>query len=268
MLLIVAVVVMVRLGFWQLDRLHEKQAQADVLEQTAAEPAVPIGSVVDPGVGSDSVDALRYRTVTATGTYLPDEEVLVANRTQDGQAGYWVVTPLEVSPDESVAVLRGFVELSLGEDGVPVGAVAPPEGQVTVTGWVQTTAERGAFGGSDDRPGQLERFNRLDLDRLGEQVGVPLDPVAIVAIDQQPATQSDLLAPVDRPQPDLGPHLGYAGQWFVFSLIFALGYPFMLRRQASQYEERGREVDAGDGDGPPPPLPPPVRRPAEPSAHG
>lgn len=291
-LLIVAVVVMARLGFWQLDRLHEKQAVADSLERSAAQPAVPVGSVVDPDDGTDAVDELRYRTVTATGTYLTDEEVLVANRTQGGQAGYWVVTPLAISAEESVAVLRGFVDLMVGEEGVPVETVAPPEGPVTVTGWVQTTAERGAFGGSDDRPGQLERFNRLDLERLGEQVSVPLDPVAVVALEQQPTTPGDLLAPVARPEPDLGPHLGYAGQWFVFSLVFAVGYPFMLRRQARQYEERERGQSGGgggDGDGgnggggaderrpvlPGDPTvsgdggsPPTAGRPIEPSAHG
>ena len=249
-LLIAAVLLMVRLGFWQLDRLHGKQDIADAIELSAAQPAVPVDTLVDPDEGTDEPEALHYRTVTATGTYLADEEVLVANRTQDGQAGYWVVTPLEISSTESVAVLRGFVQLALGEEGVPVAAVAPPKGPVTVTGWVQTTAERGAFGGTDDRPGQLERFNRLDLARLGKQVSVPLDPVAVVAIEQQPATSGDELAPVPRPEPDLGPHLGYAGQWFVFALIFALGYPFMLRRQARQYEERDlARDDDGTGDG-------------------
>ncbi len=266
-LLIVAVVTMVRLGFWQLDRLHEKQDIADSLELSAAQPAVPIDSLVEPNGGADAPEALHYRTVTATGTYLADEEVLVANRTQDGQAGYWVVTPLAVSPDESVAVLRGFLPLALGEDGVPVAEVAPPKGPVTVTGWVQTTSERGAFGGTDDRPGQLERFNRMDLARLGKQVSVPLDPVAVVAIEQQPPTPGDELALVARPVPDLGPHLGYAGQWFVFALIFAVGYPFMLRRQARQYEERDLaldddEVEGGSG------APPTVPRSVQPSTQG
>ena len=258
---------MVRLGFWQLDRLHEKQDVADALEFSAAQPAVPIDSLVDPNGGADAPEALHYRTVTATGTYLADEEVLVANRTQDGQAGYWVVTPLAISPNESVAVLRGFLPLALGEEGVPVAEVAPPKGPVTVTGWVQTTSERGAFGGTDDRPGQLARFNRLDLARLGKQVSVPLDPVAVVAIEQQPATTGDQLAPVPRPEPDLGPHLGYAGQWFVFALIFAVGYPFMLRRQARQYEERDLAVDddeVGGGSGAPPTVP----RSVQPSTQG
>ena len=66
-LLIVAVVTMVRLGFWQLDRLHEKQDVADALEFSAAQPAVPIDSLVDPNGGADAPEALHYRTVTATG---------------------------------------------------------------------------------------------------------------------------------------------------------------------------------------------------------
>ena len=61
-----------------------------------------------------------------------------------------------------------------------------------------------------------------------------------MATDQQPPS-SDQLRAVPRPEPDLGPHLGYAGQWFLFALVFALGYPFMLRRQARTYEERDRE---------------------------
>ncbi len=239
-ILITAVVVMVNLGFWQLDRLNDKRELADTLEARAGEPAVPLDTLIDPGDTAETADRLMYRNVTATGTYVVDEEVLVANRTQDSLPGYWVVTPLKVSPNEAVAVVRGFVELVIGDEGVPVAAVAPPSGTVTVSGWVEGTAERGRFGGSDDRPGRIDRFNRLDLARLADQVELPLAPVALMATDQQPPS-SDQLRAVPRPEPDLGPHLGYAGQWFLFALVFALGYPFMLRRQARTYEERDRE---------------------------
>ena len=89
----------------------------------------------------------------------------------------------------------------------------------------------------------IDRFNRLDLERLAEQVEVPLDPVALVAEEQQPPTDGDLLSAVARPEPDLGPHLGYAGQWFLFALVFGVGYPLMLRRQARIYAERALESD-------------------------
>ncbi|MEZ5383250.1 MAG: SURF1 family protein [Microthrixaceae bacterium] len=242
-LVLVAVLVMVRLGFWQLDRLHEKQDLADTLAAREREPSVAIDTLVEPADSTEAADELSYRNVTATGEYLADEEVLIANRTQGGLPGYWVVTPLRLSGDEAVAVLRGFVPLAVGDEGVPVPAAAPPAGPVSVTGWVQSTAERGLLGGSDDRPGTLERYNRLDLERLAEQVSVPLDPVALVATGQEPATDGDALQEVPRPEPDLGPHAGYAGQWFLFALVFAVGYPLFLRRQARS----GRREGATDG---------------------
>ena len=136
MILITAVVVMVNLGFWQLDRLNDKRELADTLEARAGEPAVPLDALIDPGDTAETADRLMYRNVTATGTYVVDEEVLVANRTQDSLPGYWVVTPLKVSPNEAVAVVRGFVELVIGDEGVPVAAVAPPSGTVTVSGQI------------------------------------------------------------------------------------------------------------------------------------
>lgn len=247
-LVIAAVVTMVNLGFWQLDRLNEKREQADTLEARADEPTVPLDSLVDPTDDVAVAESLQYRNVTATGTYLTDDEVLVANRTQNSQPGYWVVTPLQISENEAVPVVRGFVELVVGDEGVPVPAVLPPEGTVTVEGWVQGTAERGSFGGSDDRPGSIERFNRLDIDRLAEQIDVPLDPVALMAADQEPAPSDQLLA-VPLPEPDLGPHLGYAGQWFLFAVVFTVGYPLMIRRQARIYEERS--LERHDDDLPP-----------------
>jgi len=39
--------------------------------------------------------------------------------------------------------------------------------------------------------------------------------------------------PYPLPPPDLseGPHLGYAGQWFIFAAIGAVGWVILLRRQ-------------------------------------
>jgi hypothetical protein len=50
------------------------------------------------------------------------------------------------------------------------------------------------------------------------------------------------------PLPELseGPHLGYAAQWFIFSMIALVGYPLVLRRVV---QRRGREVDDGSGAG-------------------
>jgi cytochrome oxidase assembly protein ShyY1 len=47
------------------------------------------------------------------------------------------------------------------------------------------------------------------------------------------------------PEPELGegPHLNYAGQWFIFATLTAIVYPLLLRRVA-----RNRAADAVGSD--------------------
>ena len=46
-----------------------------------------VGELLDPGDDDATVDGVRSRSVTATGTYDDAATVAVRNRTQDGVAG-------------------------------------------------------------------------------------------------------------------------------------------------------------------------------------
>ena len=61
--------------------------------------------------------------VTADGTYLPDEELVVVNRSQQGMAGEVVVTPLALDDGRVLLVARGFVPLGEQPTPAPVGTV-------------------------------------------------------------------------------------------------------------------------------------------------
>ena len=56
--------------------------------------------------------------------------------------------------------------------------------------------------------------------------------------------KADDKIPIDPPSTDLGPHLAYAVQWFLFFAVAAVGYPLVLRRQA----KRGESEDLGPID--------------------
>jgi cytochrome oxidase assembly protein ShyY1 len=127
------VVTMVNLGLWQLRRLDEKRDRNALIEARSEQPVTPVGELLDPGDDHATVEAVRHRSVTATGTYDDDATVAVRNRTQDGVAGAWLVTPLHLEGGERVGVIRGFV--GLAPDGSVVDAPAPA-GEVTVKGAV------------------------------------------------------------------------------------------------------------------------------------
>jgi surfeit locus 1 family protein len=245
-LVVLAVIVMINLGFWQLRRLDEKRDRNDLVVARQDEPAVPVQELMQPSSDDDVVDALVYRPLSATGTYLEDEQVLVRNRSFEGAPGSWVLTPLLLDDGTAVVVSRGWVPIESDLE-----LAAPPTGEVTVEGFVQATQERGAIGPTDPAEGELENLARVDVQRLQQQVDEDLLPGWVQLGEQTPAQPEDIPAPVPLPELDEGPHLGYAGQWFLFCIVLTVGYVVIIRRSAREdADEAARLEGEGDGAGP------------------
>ena len=197
------VVLMVSLGFWQLRRLDERRQFNALVRQRTEEAPVAVG---------DALDDPRFRLVTASGRYDEAATVLV-RRNQAGAPGAWVVTPLRLADGVSVVgVLRGFV--GSGSDGGLVAPPAPP-GEVEVEGQAVVI----------DR---LDQAARRALEGVAGSEGAL--PVLIQLTTSAPP--DDALTRVPPPELDEGPHLSYAVQWFVFSIVGLVGYPLVLRQQA------------------------------------
>jgi surfeit locus 1 family protein len=215
-LIVVAVIVAatcVRLGFWQLDRLHGRREANATWQERGALPAAPIVDI-EP-------EDLPYRRVTATGTYDPAHEWILSGRTTaEGDPGNHVLTPLVLGDGTAVVVDRGWVPLE--QTGVPVtGTAAAPGGRVTVTGVVLPPDEAGPAA-TPAPPITI----RVDLGRAG--LPYRLLPDYILLQSQAPAQQLPIPAPA--PTFDDGPHLSYAIQWFAFATIAVVGCVVLLVR--------------------------------------
>lgn len=228
-LVLVLVIVMINLGLWQKHRLDDRKDFNAEVRARAGEPIVPVEDVV--ALDTDGED-VQWRTVTATGTYLVDEQLIVVNRSQDGFSGVNVVTPLELADGTLVLINRGFVADTLE---VP----AAPSGTVTVTGRLRETQER-TLGQLTEPDGVLDEVFRIDIPRIAEQLPSPVLPVYVDLLTADPAP-GDL--PVPLPDPDLseGPHLSYMIQWWIFSACAVVGWVLAVRRSIRQHR---RDVDA------------------------
>jgi surfeit locus 1 family protein len=237
-LVVLAIVVaFVNLGMWQLRRLDEVQARNAQLAARLAEDPVDVAGLVAAGATDGA--ATEDRRVTATGTYRADDIVLIRGRSLDDAPGSWVVVPLELDDGRVVAVNRGWIRNDGRFTEVPDEYRTVPEGEVAVEGLTHASQVRGTLGPTDPPDGQLESLARVDLDRLDEQVEGDLLPVWI----QLTAAEAD--APDPSPQlldlpvvNDEGPHLSYAVQWGIFTVIALVGYPLILRRAAREKGER------------------------------
>lgn len=228
LVVLLAAVVFVRLGIWQLDRLEERRTENAMAEtRLNAEPA-PADDLLEDGFDPES---LEYRRVTATGRYHPEEEVLIRSQTHLGNPGFHVITPLVTDGGEALMVNRGWVPL--GFDQVPVGQAPPPEGVVTVEGWLHATQTRPPLG-REEPEGRLEVLSRVDLERIDDQLSRPVLGMYLVEIGER----TDPPIPVDPPDfSDEGPHLAYAIQWLGFAAIAVIGYLALLRRRLIRPQE-------------------------------
>lgn len=220
-----AAAVFIRLGFWQLDRLEQRQMLNAMGEERIE--AEPVSLVTLLAEAEGDLDSLEYRRVFVQGTYDLSREVLIRSQVRLGQAGFHVITPLVADDAWAVLVNRGWVPT--GMDTPPVEA-RPETGRHRVEGWVRLTQTRPALG-PEDPPGDQMIFNRVDIGRIGEQTDQTLAPVYMVAIGED----DDLPAEVDLPEfDDEGPHLAYAVQWFGFVAVALIGFYFLLRRKGDQ----------------------------------
>jgi surfeit locus 1 family protein len=216
--------IFVRLGFWQLTRLDERQAENALGEQRLAIAPVALADLL--ATAGEDLSSIEYRPVIVTGAFDTEEEVLIRSQVELGQAGFHVITPLR-SDQGSVLVNRGWVPLIM--DAPPVDAVAPA-GPVDVEGWIHLNEPRPRFG-AEEPAGHNDVFNRVDIDRIASQLPYEVAPVYVVAMGDD----TELPLPTDPPDfSNEGPHLGYALQWFGFALVALVGFFFLVRKKGSQ----------------------------------
>ncbi|MFB6891960.1 SURF1 family protein [Kitasatospora sp. NPDC056327] len=233
----------VRLGFWQLHR-HEARVDRNELiaRSLAAQPVAY--DTLSSGPGFAVPRDLAWRAVTATGQYDPEHEFVVRKRTDSSgdKIGYFVVTPLVLADGRgSVLVNRGWVASGTSATEYPA-VPAAPAGQVTLTGRLR--ADETATGSLKDRAGLPDRqFNLISTPQQTRETGAALlgGYLELTATEPSPADQPELL-----PEPnhsDIGPHMAYAIQWWLFTALIPVGFGVMVRREA---KDRRKEA-AGTG---------------------
>lgn len=218
----VLVVSFVAAGFWQLSR-HQWRSDLN----TTLEARLELPVVDGAGLLTASEDE-ELRRVAVEGRWI-DDDIVIWNRSRNGQPGCHVVSTLQFDDDRAVVVNRGWVDIVNCErpDRSGLGTV---DTTAAVTGQLRATQTAGRFQADDPSTGVLESMLRIDVARIAMQSSVDLVPLYVDL--QRSAPAEPFLAPVDPPPSDAGPHLGYAFQWFAFAAVGLIGYPLVLRRQA------------------------------------
>ena len=224
-LTVLAVLVCVLAARWQWDRAHRSEADAV--------PEGPVVALAD----LDPRSTFSGMRVGITGEFDSENEVLVAPRARDGQAGAWVLTPLLPSAGESgsssgaadpattaVAVVRGWVPA--GQRPAPA-----PEGTVEIVGVLVADARQPDAAVTPTDPPTLEV---VDTGALSDHAGYPVRSGWFALTDLQPdaAGQPMPLQVTELPGAGVGlnwRNAAYALQWVVFA-AFVIFFWHRFRR--------------------------------------
>jgi surfeit locus 1 family protein len=237
LLILIVVAVTVRLGFWQRDRAHQKEALEARITQFENAPAVAVSAA--PVALKD----IEFHRVRATGQFMPEQVVYLDNRPYNDQAGFYVVMPLKLRDGGYVLVNRGWLPRN-ADVRTAIEHYDTPKGEVEIEGIARADASKAfELGEGGSAPHQQIRQN-LDVQAYAAETGLPLQPFVI----QQLSDDGDKLVR-DWPAPTTGVerNYGYMFQWWGMAAA-ALGFGLYAARRAAKKDQR--VLDAPPGQNP------------------
>ncbi|MDQ7993824.1 MAG: SURF1 family protein, partial [Propionicimonas sp.] len=213
------VVAFVNLGYWQLDRLEQRRERNDAVVAHETAPVLAWDEVYGPVI----TEADQWQRVRVTGSFDGEHQFVVRYRTNAGQSGYEVLTPLRTADGRYLLVDRGFGARPSGED-FPTVAPPAPTGEVTIVGHVRRN-EQGPEQATNPDDGQVRLVNSV---AIAAALPYPLLD-GYLGVLEISSVQDGGLVPVQPPELTEGNHLSYAVQWFMFSALAGVGLVLLIR---------------------------------------
>jgi cytochrome oxidase assembly protein ShyY1 len=211
MLALLVIALFTWLGFWQLDRMHEKRAMLGAAGAVVQQRhALPLSAAADARRSSD------YDWSAGSGRFAALPPVLLDNQSRDDRAGvraYRVFVPADAPP---LLVELGWLPVP-GDRRMP--PVPRPDGEMRIAGLLAPPPSAGIATTivQPQADGTLLTI-ALDLPLLRRSLALPVLAPRVLKLD--PAIPLGYARDLDVLPNTLPPerHLGYAVQWFGLAL--------------------------------------------------
>lgn len=168
---LIFLVVLVRLGIWQLARAEEKRQILASQQAQLKLPVVKISGKVS------SLNELEFRRVQAEGKFDTTHQLFIDNKVHNGRPGYHVVTPLILDDQKSVILInRGWVPMNPDRRILPT--IETPAEKVVVDGIIKIDPRDVADFGSANRSreGWPAVVRWVDLAQFQQETGLQVQP--------------------------------------------------------------------------------------------
>ena len=209
---------LLKLGFWQLSRHHEKFELEQTLAERQSLPALSLSEV-------QRYEDPMYLPVNITGHFNSTQYFLLDNQIYQGKAGYDLIMPFITANGEWLLVNRGWLP-SVNRLELP--EITTPKGEINLSGSLYRQLGKPFTLGEDvwgnDWP---KRIQAIHFNRMSDALKQPL-PLFIVQLN---ANESGVFQV--RPKEmktSASKHLGYAVQWFLMAMVLLGLYLWQMKR--------------------------------------
>ncbi|AHE67958.1 hypothetical protein Loa_02416 [Legionella oakridgensis ATCC 33761 = DSM 21215] len=147
-----AILVFMRLGYWQLGRAHEKERMLNLERQFVNQPPVdwtPISEL-----------PTQYQKLRVHGHFLP-QVVLLDNQHHQHQFGYHVFSPMQLSNHQIILVDRGWIAGDMTRQSLP--AIHTPLGETEITGSSYYPPEKDFYWGRFWKKNKMKKWSLSGL---------------------------------------------------------------------------------------------------------
>jgi surfeit locus 1 family protein len=201
---------------WQYHRGIDRHARNTIISERIAQSPIDLGSV------TGNLPNYEWQTVSASGIFDTEKQILLRNRYNEGKYGYEVLTLFRSTENKSFWVDRGWVQAGATATTPPV-VTAVPTSEVSITGRLRldSSLPRGSFfalpGKGEGLVSELNAQSQLDTEKF--------------YIDLLSGSDTSLTPEVTAQLPELsdGPHMAYALQWIFFGGLVIYGR-ILIRR--------------------------------------
>ena len=205
----------IRLGYWQLGRAQFKESLYSIEQAQAKLPPLTAQDFSNSPSRSENLQ----RRIDVQGQWLHQWTVYLENRALQGKPGFWVLTPLQIAPNQVLLVQRGWVARDLVQsDKLPT--IETPSGVVRVEGrWVHAPSKMMELSPTHAKPSDTPRLNPLrqniDIEEFSQETGLTF----VANVLQTGSASEGLIRDWPASLSGADKNRAYALQWFALAFL-------------------------------------------------
>ena len=217
-LIFITIILLICLGFWQLDRAQQKKDINSALEIANNAELELINSV-------DKIVNKHYYNVILNGNYLIQKQFIYDNQIVQQKAGYYVLTPFLIKgSNKAIIVNRGFIAWQ-GTREISTDININNDKTQIVVQLIPIPEKRIELGNSEIIKKFPLMIQAINIELMADLIELDLvDSFALLSPDSDDGF-------IKRWQPYVGSvdrHIGYAIQWFLMALVLAIIGVFLI----------------------------------------